>query len=204
MKRSELIAKVKEISIIDYAERNGITVDKKGFCCCPFHNEKTASLKIYPGGKSFCCFGCHKGGDIINFARNLTGLDFNAAVKQIAEQFGIQTDKQLSDAERLSIAVKAAAEKAKREKAETEKQRFETEYWTAFEKWLENEREIIKQGPSEAQEEFSAEFCEALNKRFLLREAIEQMEDKRGLFYGQFSSGETIRNTAVSGSNRAI
>lgn len=47
-------------------------------CKCPFHNEKTPSLRIYPKGyvntdgkeqdyTSWYCFGCHKGGDIVKF-----------------------------------------------------------------------------------------------------------------------------------------
>lgn len=33
---------------------------------CPLHNEKTASFTIYPNN-TYYCYGCHAGGDVINF-----------------------------------------------------------------------------------------------------------------------------------------
>lgn len=41
---------------------------------CPLHQEKTASFYVYPESKSFYCFGCQQGGDVINFAK-LIGVD---------------------------------------------------------------------------------------------------------------------------------
>jgi len=48
---------------------------------CPFHSEKHASFYIYPATNSYYCFGCNCGGNVINFAMNLNGLDFKAAIK---------------------------------------------------------------------------------------------------------------------------
>ena len=53
--------------------------------CCPLHHEKTPSFIVYPKGHkdnsgapqlhaSFYCFGCHAGGDVIEFKRRLDGL----------------------------------------------------------------------------------------------------------------------------------
>lgn len=41
---------------------------------CPLHQEKTASFYVYPESRSFYCFGCQTGGDVITFAR-LIGVD---------------------------------------------------------------------------------------------------------------------------------
>ena len=53
---------------------------------CPFHHEKTASFSVNPNGQFFYCFGCHKSGDVISFVMEIESLDFNDAVKYLAER----------------------------------------------------------------------------------------------------------------------
>ncbi len=53
---------------------------------CPFHHEKTASFSVNPSGQFFYCFGCHKSGDVITFIMEIESLDFNDAVKFLAER----------------------------------------------------------------------------------------------------------------------
>lgn len=53
---------------------------------CPFHHEKTASFCINSSGQFYYCFGCHKSGDVISLVRELEALDFNDAVKFLAER----------------------------------------------------------------------------------------------------------------------
>ena len=53
---------------------------------CPFHHEKTASFSINSAGQFFYCFGCHKSGDVITLIMELEALDFNDAVKFLAEK----------------------------------------------------------------------------------------------------------------------
>ena len=53
---------------------------------CPFHHEKTASFSVNPTGQFFYCFGCHKSGDVISFIMEIESLDFNDAVKFLAER----------------------------------------------------------------------------------------------------------------------
>lgn len=56
------------------AERYGLSPNSHGWCCCPFHSEKTPSFKIYPGTGGFYCFGCGAGGDVVSFAEKLFGF----------------------------------------------------------------------------------------------------------------------------------
>lgn len=53
---------------------------------CPFHHEKTASFSVNPTGQFYYCFGCHKSGDVISFIMGIESLDFNDAVKFLAER----------------------------------------------------------------------------------------------------------------------
>lgn len=53
---------------------------------CPFHNEKTPSFSVNPDGHYFKCFGCGKSGDAITFLQEYEGLDFNEAIKELAEK----------------------------------------------------------------------------------------------------------------------
>lgn len=56
---------------------------------CPFHNEKTPSFTVYPDTRSFYCFGCGAGGDIISFVRRIDNLDYIEAVKAVAQMAGM-------------------------------------------------------------------------------------------------------------------
>ena len=68
-------------SMREIVERYGIEVNRSGFCKCPFHSEKTASMKIY--AQSYYCFGCHAGGDVFAFVQAIEGVDFKAAFKSL-------------------------------------------------------------------------------------------------------------------------
>lgn len=64
----------------------GYEIQKGGFIRCPFHNEKTASLKIFSGRhdrSGWHCFGCGKGGSIIDFVMLHENCNFPTAVTAI-------------------------------------------------------------------------------------------------------------------------
>lgn len=76
------------------ARHYGLEVNRAGFCCCPFHGEKTPSMKLFPDDRGFYCFGCHKGGSVIDLVAGLLGLDPLGAVRQLNEDFrlGLEMD----------------------------------------------------------------------------------------------------------------
>lgn len=86
----------------------GIEINRAGFCRCPFHNERTASMKIY--AQSFYCFGCGAGGDVIDFVRLYERCDFKTAFRMLGGEFDNHTKKHA-----LS-AYKRDADKRTREK----------------------------------------------------------------------------------------
>lgn len=53
---------------------------------CPFHHEKTASFVVHGVEQFYYCFGCHKSGNVITLVMELESLDFNDAVKFLAER----------------------------------------------------------------------------------------------------------------------
>ena len=57
---------------------------------CPFHNEKTASFSVDLEAGLYYCFGCHKGGSVITFIREIEGLDFQDTVRFLAKRAGME------------------------------------------------------------------------------------------------------------------
>ena len=60
------------------------------FGLCPFHGEKTASFSVAPDKGIYYCFGCHKGGGVINFQMEIEGLSYPDAVRALAQRVGMQ------------------------------------------------------------------------------------------------------------------
>ena len=52
--------------------------------CCPFHNEKTPSFSVDAESQLYYCFGCHKGGTVINFVMEMERMEFQEAVRHLA------------------------------------------------------------------------------------------------------------------------
>ncbi len=59
------------------------------FGLCPFHGEKTASFSVAPDKRIYYCFGCHKGGGVINFQMEVEGLSYPDAVRALAKRVGM-------------------------------------------------------------------------------------------------------------------
>ena len=60
------------------------------FGLCPFHGEKTASFSVAPDKGIYYCFGCHKGGSVINFQMEIEGLSYPDAVRALAKRVGME------------------------------------------------------------------------------------------------------------------
>ena len=68
------------------------------FGLCPFHNEKTPSFSVSPDKQIYHCFGCGKGGGVINFIMEIEGLTFPEAVEFLARRAGMTVPQQENDA----------------------------------------------------------------------------------------------------------
>ena len=60
------------------------------FGLCPFHGEKTASFSVAPDKGIYYCFGCHKGGGVINFQMEVEGMSYPDAVRALAKRVGME------------------------------------------------------------------------------------------------------------------
>ncbi len=56
---------------------------------CPFHKEKTPSFSVDLDNGLFYCFGCHKGGDMIQFVQEIEGVGFKEALEVLARKAGV-------------------------------------------------------------------------------------------------------------------
>ena len=71
---------------------------------CPFHSERTPSFTVFPATRSFYCFGCGAGGDVITFIMREENLDYPGAVRFLADRAGISVpeDNEPQEAEAVS------------------------------------------------------------------------------------------------------
>ena len=84
----------KRIPMTELARRLGFEPNRAGFIHCPFHDERTPSLKLYDGDGGFSCYGCGAAGDQIDFLQRLHGVDFNGALSELAGIAGVTIDRQ--------------------------------------------------------------------------------------------------------------
>ena len=57
--------------------------------CCPFHKEKSPSFKVENERRTYKCFGCGAGGDVLKFVMEVDGLTFPETLKLLSERHGM-------------------------------------------------------------------------------------------------------------------
>ena len=73
---------------------------KRGFMCCPFHGEKEPSLKVYRETGGWHCFGCGRGGSVIDFVMEQEGCDFRTAVHALDKALNLRLMDPKEDADK--------------------------------------------------------------------------------------------------------
>jgi len=89
----------------NYFDLYPVNFDVDPRACCPLHDEDTPSFRFYEDTSSFYCFGCRKGGNIINlhryFAERMNGdmPSYEEAVSFLYDYFlkGKETESQFID-----------------------------------------------------------------------------------------------------------
>ncbi len=70
-----------------------VRLQKKGasyWGLCPFHSEKTPSFSVSADTGLFYCFGCHKGGSVIQFLMDVEKLSYGETMEELARRAGVQ------------------------------------------------------------------------------------------------------------------
>ena len=85
----ELIARADVVEIVGrYVQLKKGGANFMGLC--PFHGEKSPSFSVSPTKQFYHCFGCGKNGNAISFLMEHAGMTFVEAVKDLAQQYGMQ------------------------------------------------------------------------------------------------------------------
>jgi len=145
------------LSMEDVARHYGYPVSRSGSIKCPFHNDKTASLKIYSEpGRGWHCYGaCNEGDSVIDFVMKVYGLQFRDAVVRVNADFHLGlTDDRPDPAE-------TAQRNRERDEAVRIRATFETEYAARSEQHRRLWFAKIHKAPKDPDDEYDPEYVEA-------------------------------------------
>ncbi len=73
---------------------------------CPFHSEHTPSFTVFPSTKSFYCFGCGAGGDVVTFIMKRENIDYRSALELLAKRAGIEIIQDERDQNDVGAGIK--------------------------------------------------------------------------------------------------
>ena len=105
---SELLARVDVVEVVGkYVQLKKGGANFMGLC--PFHGEKSPSFSVSPTKQFYHCFGCGKNGNAIGFLMDHTGMSFIEAVKDLAQQIGMQVPEEPQSPEERARAQAAKA-----------------------------------------------------------------------------------------------
>ena len=133
------------------AERYGLPIQQGGMVCCPFHADRTPSMKL--NEDYFYCFGCGATGEVIDLAARLFDLSKYEAVQKLAADFGISGEKP-------SVLAKLKRGKTQ---AEAERHCFRVlrDYFGILQDWKEH---CAPQSPEDPIDPRYAEACHMLER----------------------------------------
>lgn len=133
------------------AERYGMDVKRGDMTCCPFHADRTPSMKL--NEDYFYCFGCGATGDVIDLVARLFGLSGYDAAKKLATDFSM-TEQKPSILARLQWGAS---------QAEIERRCFRVlgDYLQILQDWKEH---CAPQSPEDAIDPRYAEACHMLER----------------------------------------
>ena len=152
------------IDTIEVFEYYGLQPNRKGFICCPFHNEKTPSFKVYKGNGGYHCFGCGEHGSVIDFVMRYFDLSFKEAIKKLNDDFnlGLPIGEKLDRRKKLDIAKRSFKARQEREKKKAEYNRLKNNREIALDDWVRLDKQKMKYKPKTQNEDLHPLFVEAI------------------------------------------
>ena len=138
------------------AEFYGAKINKNGMCQCPFHKDKTPSMKI---DNRFYCFGCNETGDAVDYVSKLFGIGLREAAIKICEDLSLEYDKTTQKTKSVSRPIRPQKSEAQIF-AEAQKYIYKvlSDFHGMLKKW---KKEYEPRSPDE---EFHPHFVEALQE----------------------------------------
>lgn len=136
-------------------EMYGLKIRRNNMVSCPFHNDRTPSMKV---DNRFHCFGCGADGDVIDFVSRLYGISSLEAAQKTASDFGISYDSKPAIA-KPKKAIRKNSDAQIYAEAEQRCFRVLSDYYHLLEKWE------IDHAPSVDEETWHPLFVEALQKK---------------------------------------
>lgn len=174
------------LSMQEVARFYGLQINRAGMACCPFHDDKTPSLKVYDD--HFYCFGCGATGDQTGFVAKLFGLRQIDAAKKISEDFELRLfDREFAAPIKMAVNPKYEMQKWLGEARQTVK-----DYLTTLYKWHRD------YAPRNQDDEFHPLFVESLQKMDYIEYLQDILtrgseEDKRDLYENNKADIDKIR-----------
>lgn len=211
--RNEYAQRIKsDVTMRAACEKYGLAVNRAGFAVCPFHTEKTASLKVYPN--RFYCFGCGAHGSVIDFVMQLFNLDFGAAIARLNYDFGLF----MPIGERMTYREQkrmTEAARARKRQAEERRQRIaeaDAEYERLFAAWHLLDVCYTYLKPKTPDEPLNVFFVMALQSRDYYEYLLDLKEEERRRLRGNAdhfhaeprSAGAVMDKGAVPVHDRAV
>ena len=181
MNYSEISAQIKSaVTMPEICEKYGIEISRTGFTVCPFHNEKTPSLKIYKDSRGFYCFGCGKGGDVIAFTQAYFNLSYKDTVKKLNYDFGLNLplERKMSLREKYEFDRKNKERKRQAEEKKKAEQAKLDRYQKVYAEWIELDKIIRTHRPKNPDEPLDLEFVKALHRKELIEIELEEAESE--------------------------
>src|SRR5581483_12504628 len=95
----DLIARLKaEVPLEAVVSASGVELVRRGkdlIGRCPVHEDEEPSLVVTPSKGLWRCFGCNKGGSLIDWRMEISGESFRAAVESLATTYlpGVQLEE---------------------------------------------------------------------------------------------------------------
>lgn len=161
----------KAITTRAFAQHLGLHVDRNGGMLCPFHGDKNKSLRVYADPtRGWYCFGCNRGGSVIDFAMEYYGVPYKESLQMLAAEFGLDINQCATPQARALARV----ELKKRRKEEQQRQIAINRARAALEQAEAELSGILsmmdENRPKNASEGISWLFVEAVNKKLILEQ----------------------------------
>ena len=143
----------------------GFKPNRSGFICCPFHGEKTPSLKVYNGDGGFHCFGCGAHGSVIDFVEKYFSLSFTEAMAKINADFGLclPIGEQLDRRKQMEMAKAAYERKKEQDKKAAHLKGLQDKLFEAHDLFVKSFRALQAFKPTTDAERLDPVFVKALN-----------------------------------------